>query len=109
MEKVSASGDFSAGHLLVADGADVIESFEFLSRRFRQRVDLLNSSAPFDENTPAGTCLTPNVKISMDAHHDGSYGASRLKDQNPRTVEKEENTEAELHLKYSVEIINQLR
>jgi len=79
MEKVSASGDFGAGHLLVADGANIVQALEFLLGRLWERVDLFDCGAPLDENAPPGTRLTPNVKICVYTHHDGPYGAARLK------------------------------
>ncbi len=33
----------------------------------------------------------------MYEHHDGADGAARLKEQDPRAVEEEEHSEAELH------------
>lgn len=106
VEKVPASSDLGAGHLLVADGADVVKALEFLPGRLRQRVDLFDSRASLNKNAPAGSRLAPNVEICVDAHHDGSYGAARLKHQDPSAVEEEEYAKAELHLKHTIKIEN---
>jgi hypothetical protein len=41
--------------------------------------------------------LAPNVEVGVYEHHDGTDGAARLEEQDPRAVEEEEHGEAELH------------
>lgn len=61
---------------LVANGTDVVELLQLLQRSFGQRGDLVNGRSSFHENGPASSCLTPNVEVRMDAHHERPNGTA---------------------------------
>lgn len=60
---------------------------------------LVDSGAPLHEDAPASARLAPDVEVGVDAHHARSDRPSWLEYQDPRTVEEQEYSEAELHLK----------
>lgn len=81
---------------LVTDGTHVVQPLQLLLVGLRQTLNLMHGRAPFHKHRPASTCVTPYVKVSMDAHHDRTDGAATLKHQYPGAVEEQEDAKAEL-------------
>lgn len=82
-------------HLLITDGAHIVEIPQLVLASFRQAVDLIDGRAPFHEDGPTGSRVAPDVEVGVDAHHHGPDGAAALEDQDPRAVEEEEDAETE--------------
>ena len=53
MKEMTTPGYFSAGHLLIADGADVVEGLQVFGGGVGQGVDLGNGGSSLDECLPA--------------------------------------------------------
>jgi hypothetical protein len=53
MKEMTTPGYFSAGHLLIADGTDVVEGLQVLGGGIGQGVDFGNGSSSLDECLPA--------------------------------------------------------
>ena len=97
MKKMAALGNFRTLHFLVADRTNVIQPPQLLCISFWQGINFVNSSSPFHKNIPASGRLAIDVKIRMDAHHDGSDRASGFEDEDPEAVEKEDDSKSKLH------------
>ena len=96
MVDVPAPRHLRAGHVLVADAADIIVLLQLIACRILQAVDLRHCRPSLAERAPAVLGLTPDVEVGVDEHHDGSDGASALKEENPASVEEEEDGKAKL-------------
>ncbi len=53
MKEMTTPSYLSAGHLLIADGADVVEGLEILGGSVGQGVDFGNGGSSLDECLPA--------------------------------------------------------
>ena len=95
MVDVPAPRHLRAGHVLVADAADIIVLLQLVACRILQAVDLRHCRPSLAERAPAVLGLTPDVEVGVDEHHDGSDGAATFKEQNPAAVEKEEDRKTE--------------
>ena len=96
MVDVPASCHLRAGHVLVANAADIIVLLQLVACRILQAVDLRHCRPSLAERAPAVLGLTPDVEVGVDEHHAGSDGAAALKKQDPASVEEKEDSEAEL-------------
>ena len=96
MVDVPASCHLRAGHVLVADAADIIVLLQLVACRILQAVDLRHCRPSLAERAPPVFCLAPDVEVGVDEHHDGPDGAATLEEQDPATVEEEEDGKAEL-------------
>lgn len=97
VKEVLAPRDLRGLHLLVADGANVVQSAQLLVFRFGQTVDLVHGRSALHKHRPTRASVAPNIEICVDAHHNSPYSASALENENPSAVEKEEYAETKLH------------
>ena len=91
-----APGHLGASHVLVTDAADIVVLLQLIPRRVLQAVDLCYGRPSLAERAPPVLGLTPDVEVGVDEHHDGSDGASAFKEENPASVEEEEDGKAKL-------------
>ena len=96
MVDVPAPRHLCAGHVLVADAADIIVLLQLVASRILQAVDLRHCRPSLAERAPAVLGLTPDVEVGVDEHHAGSDGSPTLKYQDPTAVEEEEDSKEEL-------------
>ena len=92
-----APSNLGTSHVLVADAAHIIVLLQLLPCRVLQAVDLCHRRPPFAERAPPVLGLTPDVEVGVDEHHDGPDGATTLKEQDPATVEEEEDGKAKFN------------
>ena len=97
MVDMPAPSHLSTGHVLIADAADIVVFLQLLPRRVLQAVDLRHGRPALAERAPPVLRLAPDVEVGVDEHHDGPDGATTLKEQDPTTVEEEEDGKAELN------------
>ena len=96
MIDMPAPGHLGASHVLVTDAADIVVLLQLIPRRVLQAVDLCHSRPSLAERAPPIFCLTPDVEVGVDEHHDSPDGATTLEEQDPATIEEEEDGKAEL-------------
>ena len=89
-----APGHLGASHVLVTDAADIVVLLQLIPRRILQAVDLRHGRPALAEGAPAVLGLAPDVEVGVDEHHDGPDGAAALKEEDPTTVEEEEDGKA---------------
>lgn len=97
MENVLAARQLPVGHVLVADGANVVVRVQIIFCSIGQAVDLAHGGPAFDEGLPAGLGLTPYIAIGVDQHHYGPDCATRLEKKDPASVEEEKDGKAKFY------------
>ena len=97
MVDMPAPGHLGTGHVLVADAANIVVLLQLIARRVLQAVDLCHSRSTLAERAPPILGLAPDVEVGVDEHHDGPDGAAAFKEEDPATVEEEEDGKAKFN------------